>query len=99
MYCMRPSTNVEVAQSLPSHHIIEFMELSIKASFFGIPQPLILAGVLYLCLDSSDSIRGSTTLSLSSSHTLDTMEAVEAALGVSKLANKQDDKIESSVQP
>jgi hypothetical protein len=96
---MRPSTNVKVAQSLLSHHIIEFMELSIKASFFGIPQPLILVEVVHLCIDSSELIRGSTTLSLSSSHTLDTMEAVEAALGASKLVSTQDDIIESSVQP
>jgi hypothetical protein len=96
---MRPSTNVKVAQSLISHHIIEFMELSIKASFFGIPQPLILVEVVHLCIDSNELIRGSTTLSLSSSHTLDTMEAVEAALGASKLVSTQDDIIESSVQP
>jgi hypothetical protein len=89
---------VKVAQSLLSHHIIEFIELSIKASFFGIPQPLILAEVVYLCIDLSELIRGSR-LSLSSNHTLDIMKSVEAALGASKVVNKQDDRIESSVQP
>jgi hypothetical protein len=94
---MRPSTNVEVAQSLLSHHIIEFMELSIKASFFGIPQPLILADVVYLCIDSSELIRGSRR-SLSSNHTLDIMESVEAVPGASKVVSKQDDMVESPVQ-
>jgi hypothetical protein len=94
---LRCSCSVKVAQSLLSHHIIEFMEMSIIASFFDIPQPLILADVVYLCIDSSELIRGSR-LSLSSNHTLDIMESVEAAPGASKVVGKQDDMVESPVQ-
>jgi hypothetical protein len=72
---LRYSCSVKAAQSLLPLRIAELTSVSIKASSFSIPQPLILAEIVYLCIDSSDSISGIISLSLSSNHALITENA------------------------
>jgi hypothetical protein len=75
---LRDNCSVNTAQSLLSLHNSR-VQGAVYQSFVLWCLASTLAEIVYLCIDSSDSISGSLTLSLSSSHTLEMMDVAKSS--------------------